>query len=153
MAIFNPHFTTRRWLKVGLTVAGCAAGAAMGLMMTRFGKIAAGAPPATLGNYAWNAAIFGIIGGVFGPFITWSNLRNVPLWRTIVEPLGLAFAGASLSIMVGVPALFLLLAPAGLAVGIVHLQRRFPDRTELPELDAHGPSLHAPAETSLLDRE
>jgi hypothetical protein len=128
MRALDPYFATRRWLKVGLAAAGFVGGALLGLMLTRFGKIAAGAPPGTLANYAWNAAVFGIMGGVIGPLVTWSSLRNVPIWRTVAEPLGLAFAGASAAVMLGVPALILVLPPVGIALGVMHLQRRFPER-------------------------
>jgi hypothetical protein len=35
----DPHFSTRRWLKVGLAVGGAPAGAAFGFVLTRLGKI------------------------------------------------------------------------------------------------------------------
>jgi hypothetical protein len=127
MPLFNPYFATRRWLMVGLTFAGVVAGAAFGIVLTRLGKIASGAPPASLFNYAWNAAVFGVLAGVVSPLVTWSTLRNVPLWRTIAEPLTLALAGGSVAVVVGAPALLLVLPPAGLVLGFVHLQRRYPE--------------------------
>jgi hypothetical protein len=67
------------------------------------------------------------MGGIIGPVVTWSSLRNAPIWRAFAEPLGLAFVGASAAILVGVPALILVLPPAGIALGVIHLQRRFPE--------------------------
>jgi hypothetical protein len=148
MAFFNPYFATRRWLKLGLTVAGVLAGAVFGILLTRLGKIAAGAPPATLFNYAWNAAVFAVLGGIMSPLVTWSTLRNVPLWRTIAEPLIWAVAGAGVAIIVGVPVLLLLLPPAGLALGIVNLDRRYPQSHAHilpPSDDAESHEHHEPA--------
>ena len=120
--------STRRWLKVGLVVAGALAGAAFGLVLTRLGKIIAGAPPATIANYAWNAAVFGVLAGVVSPLVTWSALRSAPLWRTIAEPLVAAVAGGCAAVVVGVPALILVLPPLGLWLGLANLRRRYPDR-------------------------
>ena len=125
MAFFDPYFTTRRRLKFGLTVAGLAAGAIFGAALTIFGKIVADAPPATLGNYAWNAAVFGVIAAIVSPVITWSVLRRVPLWRPTVEPLGLAIVGGAIGVLAPLPGLFLALPPIGLALGFVHLSRAF----------------------------
>ena len=120
--------STRRWLKVGLVVAGALAGATFGLVLTRLGKIIAGAPPATIANYAWNAAVFGVLAGVVSPLVTWSALRSAPLWRTIAEPLVAAVAGGCAAVVVGVPALILVLPPLGLWLGFANLRRRYPDR-------------------------
>lgn len=127
MQVFSPHFATRRWLKVGLAVAGAVAGAAFGLILTRIGKIVAGAPPATLANYVWNAAVFGVLAGVVSPLVTWSALRRAPLWRTLAEPLIFAVAGGCVAVIVGVPALILVLPPVGLGLGFAGLRRRYPE--------------------------
>jgi hypothetical protein len=132
MRLLDPHFSTRRWLKVGLTVSGAVAGAAFGLALTRLGKIVAGAPPATLANYAWNAAVFGVLAGIVSPVVSWSVLRRVPLWRTIIEPLAFAAAGGTVAVILGAPILLLMLPPAGLAFGFLQLQRRYPDPHALP---------------------
>ena len=87
MPLFNPYFSTRRWLKAGLAIGGFFAGALFGIALTRLGKIVTDAPPATLANYAWNAAVFGLVAGVISPMVAWSALRRVPLWRTVLEPL------------------------------------------------------------------
>jgi hypothetical protein len=78
MSLFTKLFTTRRMLQLSLVVAGAASGAVFGVILTRLGKIAAGAPPATLDNYLWNAAVFGVMAGVLSPLITWSALRRAP---------------------------------------------------------------------------
>jgi len=127
MRVFSPYFATRRWLKGGVTVAGVVAGAAFGVILTRLGKIVAGAPPATLGNFAWNAAVFGVLAGVVSPLVTWSALRHVPLWRTVAVPLISAVAGGCVAVIVGAPVLIFVLPPAGLALGFAHLHRRYPE--------------------------
>lgn len=93
MSPLDSHFATRRRLKVGLTLAGIFAGAVFGVVLTRLGKIVAGAPPATLANYLWNAAVFGAVAGIVSPLVAWSGLRRVPLWRTVTEPLLWAVGG------------------------------------------------------------
>ena len=134
MALFDSHFATRRWLTLGLTIGGALAGAAFGIVLTRLGKIVAGAPPATLANYAWNAAVFGVIAGVVSPLVSWAVLRRVPLWRTVVEPLAYAFAGGTAAVVLGSPLLLLVLPPVGLTLGFVRLQRRYPDAQPLPSM-------------------
>lgn len=134
MPLLDPQFSTRRRLKVGLVVAGALAGFVFGVILTRLGKIVSGAPPATLGNYLWNAMVFAILAAVCSPSITWSFLRRVPLWRTLVEPLLWAVAGGATAVALGVPALLLLLPPAGLAIGVLNLRRQYPDTFQyLPE--------------------
>ncbi|MHB1298735.1 MAG: hypothetical protein ACYC0B_09435 [Gemmatimonadaceae bacterium] len=134
MPFFNRYFTTRRWLKVGLAVAGFVAGAAFGLVLTRIGKIAAGAPPATVANYLWNAAVFGVLATIVSPLVSWNALRQAPLWRTVAEPLGYAIVGGAAALVVGAPVFVLILPPVGLAVGFVRLHHRYPERTAWPEL-------------------
>jgi hypothetical protein len=126
-SLFDPDFATRRRLRAGLIIAGALAGAVFGVILTRLGKIVAGAPPATLANYAWNAAVFGILAGVTSPIVSLSALRRVPLWRTIAEPLGYAVAGGAAAVVLGIPALLLVLPPAGLVLGFANLRRRYPD--------------------------
>lgn len=111
---------------------GMAAGAAFGLVLTRAGKIVAGAPPAALANYAWNAAVFAVLAGIVNPIISWSALRRVPLWRTVVEPLGYALAGGAAAVIAGLGVLLLALPPVGLALGILRLRQRYADRAPLP---------------------
>jgi hypothetical protein len=126
MAFLNPYFATRRWLNVGLVTAGAVAGATVGVVLTALGKVVAGAPPATASNYAWNAAVFGLLAGIVSPVVTWAALRRAPLWRTIAEPLALAVAGGAAGVLAGSGILFLALPPAGLVIGFVRLSRRYP---------------------------
>src|SRR5688500_14867780 len=112
-----PTLSARHRLTAGLVAAGFCAGAIFGVAITVFGKIVAGAPPATPANYLWNAVVFGVAAAVVSPVVTWSALRRVPLWRTVVEPLTLAVAGGALAVMAASPALCLILPPAGLLIG------------------------------------
>jgi hypothetical protein len=115
------YFAARRWLTLGLTIAGALSGAVIGAALTVLGKVVAEAPPATLSNYLWNLTVFGALGAVASPLITWSALRRVPLWRTVVEPLGAALVGASIGVLAGSGVLFLALTPLGAGVAIVRL--------------------------------
>ncbi len=130
--------TTRRWLQIGLTIGGALAGAAFGIVLTRLGKIVAGAPPATLVNYAWNAAVFGLLAGFISPLVSWTGLRQAPLWRTVAEPLGYALAGGAAAVVAGSGALLLVLPPLGLAVGFLRLRQRYPERPALPSAPRAG---------------
>jgi len=136
MRIFDHPLSTRRFLQIGLVVAGAVTGAVFGLVLTRLGKIATGAPLATLANYLWNAAVFAAIAAVVSPAVTWSELRRVPLWRTLVEPLAAAVAGGCAAVILGVPVLILVLPPLGLGLGIANLRRRYPDNVNAHALAA-----------------
>ena len=140
MRVFDHPLSTRRFLQIGLVAAGAVTGAVFGLVLTRLGKIATGAPPATLANYLWNAAVFAAIAAVVSPVITWSALRRVPLWRTLVEPLAAAVAGGCAAVIIGVPVLILVLPPLGLGLGFANLRRRYPDNVNTHALAA-GPEL------------
>lgn len=124
--VLERNLVVQRRLTFGLTIAGFAAGAVFGASLTAFGKIVAGAPPATLANYLWNAGLFGGLAAVVSPVVSWAALRNVPLWRTIVEPLALAVAGGAVGVLAGSGILFLALPPAALVAGFVHLSRAYP---------------------------
>ena len=128
----NRYSSTRRWLTVGLAVSGFLAGAVFGIVLTRLGKIVTGAPPATLGNYAWNAVALGVMAAIVSPIVSWAALRRVPLWRTIAEPLAYALAGGTAAVVLATPMLLLVLPPLGLALGFVRLQRRYPEPYTLP---------------------
>src|SRR5690348_337277 len=95
------HSTKVGLLTAGQSVTGAIAGAAFGIVLTRLGKIIAGAPPATFANYVWNATVFGVLAGIVSPIISWSALRRVPLWRTVAEPLGYALAGGAAAVVAG----------------------------------------------------
>ena len=127
MRIFGHSLGTRRFLQLGLVVAGAVSGAVFGLVLTRLGKVVTDAPPATLANYLWNAAVFAALAAIVSPVVTWTELRRVPLWRTVVEPLAAAVAGGCGAVILGVPVLILVLPPLGLALGIANLRRRYPD--------------------------
>jgi hypothetical protein len=124
----DEFYGTRRRLRVGLLVAGAISGAFGGAALTVLGKIVAGAPPATVPNYIWNMVVFGVIGAVLSPVVTWSALRNAPLWRTVCEPLLAGIAAATVGVLAGSGVLFLTLAPIGVAAAILRLNYAY--RTE-----------------------
>jgi hypothetical protein len=121
----NPYlkrfFATRQRLKTGLVIAGLASGAIVGVAITILGKIVAGAPPATLSNYLINIAWFAAFGAVIGPAVTWTALRRVPLWRTVLEPLVAGIAGAAIGVALGSLPLFLALVPIGIGAAATRL--------------------------------
>jgi hypothetical protein len=124
-------------LKIGLAVAGAIAGAVIGVVITVVGKVVAEAPPATLANYARNMIAFGGIGAITGPLVTWSALRRVPLWRTVVEPLVGAAAGAVIGMFAGPVVTFLILAPVGAALAVGRLAYVYRERA--PQLPSKRP--------------
>jgi hypothetical protein len=117
----DPARNTRRWITVGLAIGGALAGAAIGIAVTPLGKIVAGAPPADMANYVRNAVAFALTGAFAVPLVAWSTLRAVPLWRTVVEPLAGALAGAGVGVLVGSGTAFLALIPLGGAVAAMRL--------------------------------
>ena len=132
----DPSRNTRRGITAGLILGGAIAGAVFGALLTPLGKIVAGAPPADMGNYVWNATSFAIFGAVLAPIVTWAGLRRAPLWRTIVEPLAGAIAGVGLGVLAGSPLLFLLGFPVGAAAAAARLayvhRNRASDAPRLP---------------------
>lgn len=136
---FHPTFATRRRLKAGLVIAGALAGFGLGIVLTRLGKIVAGAPPATLENYIWNAVGFALLAAICSPIITWSFLQRAPLWRTILEPSLWAAAGAAIAVTLGLPSLVLLLPPVGIVLGVLNLRRRYPANLERVSGGSHSP--------------
>ena len=117
----DPARPTRRWITAGLMFGGAVAGAVVGLALTMLGKIVAGAPPADMANYLWNAGVFAAVGAGMAPVVTWSALRRVPLWRTIAEPLLASVIGATIGVALGSGTAFLLLAPLGAAAAVARL--------------------------------
>lgn len=110
-------------ITLGLVAAGFVTGAVIGVVLTVIGKIVAGAPPADLANHVWNATVFGVIGAVAAPFVTWSALRRVPLWRVVAEPLLGGIAGAAVGALIGPVFGFLVLAPIGVVAAVARLER------------------------------
>jgi predicted Na+-dependent transporter len=128
--VLDKYFATRRWLKVGLVIAGAVAGAVIGVVVTYLGKIVSGAPPATLANYVINARVFAVVGAVFTPVVVWSGLQRVPLWRTVLEPLAAGIVGAAIGVALGSGILFLVLIPVGIGgaatrLALSHRERSF----------------------------
>ena len=80
MQLFDPYSSTRRWLKLGLTIGGIVAGPVFGILLTLVEKIITNAPPATFANYAWNAAVFGVLAGVVSLRLhrRYSDTRAIP---------------------------------------------------------------------------
>lgn len=144
----DPARPTRRWITAGLTFAGAVAGAVVGLALTVLGKIVGGAPPADLANYLWNAGVFGAMGAVIAPTVSWAVLRRAPLWRVITEPLLASVAGAALGVLLGSPTLFLLLTPAAgaAAVARLHLIYRPESAPALPPNPAPRRQVSLPVE-------
>ena len=137
----NRFFATRRRLKVGLVITGAASGAILGAALTVLGKIVADAPPATLVDYEWNMVVFGLISAVIAPVVTWSALRDVPLWRAVLEPLVVGVAGAALGVIAGSGIAMLLLPPIGIGLAVArlsysHHDRRLPPGADLPLVGA-----------------
>jgi hypothetical protein len=113
-------------VSVALVAVGAIVGALASIPLTMLGKVVAGAEPASLANFVWNAGVFGVLGAIGSPLITWSALRYAPLWRAVLEPALGALAGAVLGSIVGGGVGFLLLTPIGLAAASWRLHRTFP---------------------------
>ena len=73
-------------------------GAVFGALLTPLGKIVAGAPPADMANYVWNATSFAIFGAVLAPVVTWAGLRRA---GHISDTFGCAIALADIRIAQG----------------------------------------------------
>jgi hypothetical protein len=58
-------------------------------------------------------------------------LRRVPVWRTVVEPLGYAIAGGVAAVIAGSGLLLLALPPIGLGLGFLRLHRRYAEPSAL----------------------
>jgi hypothetical protein len=130
-----------------LALLGAVAGILVAIPITIIGKLIAGAPPATAANYLWNIWSFGIIGAVVGPVLAWSALRRVPPWRAALEPTLGAALGATVGMMLGFGATFLLLAIGGILLAAARLSYSYRERPALApsELDAAS---RLPPETS-----
>ena len=140
------YFATRWRLRLGLIVAGVVGGTIVGAALTILGKIVTGAPPATLSNYVINLWWFGLFGAIIGPIVTWSALRRVPLWRTMLEPVVAGVAGAAIGVAIGSPVLFLALIPFGIIGAVTRLGFVYSEKRSAYQLDdGHG------TESRLLD--
>lgn len=117
----DPARPVRRGITLGLALGGAVAGAGVGVVLTVLGKVLAGAPPADTANYVWNASAFGLMGAVVAPAVTWSALRAVPLWRTIVEPLVASIIGAGAGLLLGSGVALLVLTPAAAVAAVARL--------------------------------
>jgi hypothetical protein len=126
--VSDPYFATRSRLQLLLVAFGALAGAAVAIPLTALGKLVAGAPPATLSNYLWNMGVFGTMAAVVSPFVTWSALRRVPLWRTIVEPAVAGVAGAAIGFLLGSGSALLVLAPVGIGAAMLRLNYAYRDK-------------------------
>ena len=145
MPIFDRYFATRQKLQVSLVGFGFLAGALVSFPLTAMGKIVAEAPPATIGNYLWNAVAFGVLGALIGPVVTWQALRNAPLWRTIIEPaVGGAF-GAILAAVLSSGVALLLFTPLGMALAAARLSYAYNDKRRIAP-SGRGPALADSAE-------
>lgn len=109
-----------------LMVLGAIGGALASIPLTWIGKVIAEAPdPATLANYVWNMRVFAIMGALFSPILTWSSMRRVPLWRTIIEPALGGVVGAVLGFFSGSVGLFLMLSAGGIGLATWRLNHSY----------------------------
>jgi hypothetical protein len=141
---FDPARDVRRRITAGLILSGALGGGVVGLLLTEFGKIVAGAEPATLSNYLWNIGIFAAVGAINAPLVIWTWFRRAPLWRAIAEPVLGAVAGAGIGVLLGSGAVFLLLTPIGAMLAAARLaksQERLASRSGQPHLpDPRSPT-------------
>ena len=117
----DPARPVRRAITGTLIIGGALAGAVFGFVLTPVGKVIADAPPADAANYLWNAGVFALMGAALAPIVTWSALRNVPLWRAVVEPLAGAAIGAAAAVLLGWGAGLLALPPLGALAAVARL--------------------------------
>ena len=127
----DPARNTRILITASLIAGGALIGAGLGIALTPLGKLLAGAPPADMANYLRNALAFGLFGSVIAPVVTWSALRNAPLWRTVVEPIAGSLVGAAAGVLVGSATLFLALIPVGGALAAGRLAFTHRNRDQL----------------------
>lgn len=120
-----------------LMALGAVGGALASIPLTWLGKVITEAPdPATLANYVWNMRAFAIMGALFSPVLTWSSMRRVPLWRTIIEPAIGGLVGAVLGFFSGSVGLFLILSAGGIGLAAWRLNRSY--RVASPLLQPSG---------------
>lgn len=101
---------------------GAASGAGAGVILTYLGNVISGYPiPPDAGIYVSNAGIMATIGGVLGPPLAWSLLRNVPLWRALAEPAGAAVLASVGTILIA-PSLFVPAVPVAVTAAALRLR-------------------------------
>ncbi len=142
---------SRRAFRVNMVLAslGALCGALAAIPITALGKLLAGAPPATVPNYLWNMGVLATMAAIGSPFLTWSALRRVPLWRAIVEPGIGAVAGGAVAFALGTPIAFLLLMPVGIGVATWRLHHQYRERID----SSPGPLSSDARDTPLLPDE
>lgn len=116
-------------LNLLLASLGAVGGALAAIPITVLGKLIAGAPPPTASNYLWNIGALAVIAAIGSPFLTWSALRRVPLWRAMAEPAAGAIIGGAVALALGTPVAFLALMPVGIGVATLRLQHAYRDRS------------------------
>jgi hypothetical protein len=133
---------TRLKITGTLAAIGGVCGAVAGGALTYLGHVVTGYPgPVELGIYLGNAGIMAVIGGTVAPFLAWSVLRTVPLWRAIAEPSAAAL-GVGMLTMSFAPSLFGVVEPIAILGAILRLRREFREsaRPELPPDQARARS-------------
>lgn len=114
-----------------LATLGAIGGALAAIPITSLGKLIAGAPPASLPNYLWNMGVLAAMAAIGSPFLTWSALRRVPLWRAMAEPAIGAVVGGAVAFAVGAPMAFLVLMPVGIGAATWRLHHAYRDRVDI----------------------
>ena len=138
--------TSRRTFRVNMVLAtlGAIGGAVAAIPITVLGKLITDAPPASMPNYLWNMGALAAMAAIGSPFLTWSALRRVPLWRAIAEPAAGAVVGGAVALAVGSPIALLLLMPVGIGAATWRLHRAYRvqiDRTLEPAREHDTPLL------------
>jgi hypothetical protein len=122
----TPGIAPRVRVYLLLIVLGAVGGALASIPLTWLGKVISQAPdPATIANYWWNMRAFGIMGALFSPVLTWSSMRQVPLWRTMIEPAIGGLVGAVVGLFLGSGSIFLVLAATGICLATWRLNRAY----------------------------
>jgi len=124
---------------VGLIVGGAGLGGYFGMMLLGFLGFfmhpLRDVPPAWQAQ--WLAIVVGaVVGGLLGPLVVWTGLRDVPVWRTVTHRGGGALVGGGLASWYSSwdPRLALEGATLGVIVGTLALRLRGKARTDLPPM-------------------
>jgi len=127
--------STRFNISAALSGLGAVGGGFVGGALTALGGLIAQAPPRPLWVYAWNAGAFAALGAVVAPFMVWTMLRDVPLWRAIAEPAVVGLV-ASVAAMMIAPSLFLLITGGAIGASIFSLRVRYPGARALESVES-----------------